>query len=224
MAYGLVFAGIGLHFGAIEGPMTQAHHAGLGAQPQDLPKQIDQGLAVAALEFTESTVIELLVAGLHSESQALVAGPLDPAAGRRRCPRSSRKAAAASIAALKAAPTSAAQTPSPREDSWTEQGSEPVRDPAHSPDPAGNTTDGHPRVSHSVMAVAGSAPAARVGRTWAFACPIPLPGSTAVNDIWADSRESVERQARIHARQAPGGRRGACWLIEKVHLCLYTQA
>lgn len=76
-----------------------------------------------------------------------------------------------------------------------------MRDPAHPPDPAENTPGGHPKASHSVMAVAElSAPAARDERTWAFACPILSPGSIAVTGIWADSGASVERG---------GGRRGA---------------
>ena len=68
-----------------------------------------------------------------------------------------------------------------------------MRDPAHPPDPAGNTPGGHPKASHSVMAAAGSsAPAARVEMTWAFACPILSLGSIAVTGIWADSVASVE--------------------------------
>ncbi|MFN9933567.1 MAG: hypothetical protein ACK55R_11470, partial [Cyanobacteriota bacterium] len=46
-------------------------------------------------------------------------------------------------------------------------------------------------------------PAARDGRTWAFACPILSPESIAVTGIWADSGASVEKRTRIFAQQAP---------------------
>ena len=81
MTHRFALAGIALHLGAIQGHMAQAHHPSLLAQPQDLHKQITQGLKVAAPEFTDSAVVRLLVAAQHPESQVLVAGPLDPAGG-----------------------------------------------------------------------------------------------------------------------------------------------
>ncbi len=59
--------------------MAQAHHAGFLAEPQDLHKQIAQGLKVAATELTDAAVVRLLVGREHPEGQILVAGPLDPA-------------------------------------------------------------------------------------------------------------------------------------------------
>jgi hypothetical protein len=45
--------------------------------------------------------------------------------------------------------------------------------------------------------------AARVGRTWASACPILLLRYIAVTGIWADSGASVERLVWFYAQQAP---------------------
>ena len=81
MAHGFVLGGIGLHLGAIEGHMTQAHHAGLLAEPQNLHNQPTERLEVAAAELTDPAVIWLLVAGEHPERQILVTGPLDPVGG-----------------------------------------------------------------------------------------------------------------------------------------------
>jgi hypothetical protein len=81
MTHRFVLAGIALHLGTIQGHMAQAHHPSLLAQPQDLHEQIAQRIEVAAPEFTDPTVVRLLVAGQHPECQVLVAGPLDPAGG-----------------------------------------------------------------------------------------------------------------------------------------------
>ena len=48
VAHGLVLAGIGLHLGAVQRPMAQAHHARLLAEPQDLNEQVAQRVEVAA--------------------------------------------------------------------------------------------------------------------------------------------------------------------------------
>jgi hypothetical protein len=76
-----VFGGTGLHLGAIEGYMAQAHHPGLLAQPQDLNEQAFEGIKVAAPEFTDTAVIRLLITGQHAERKILVAGTLDLAGG-----------------------------------------------------------------------------------------------------------------------------------------------
>ena len=81
MGHCFVFGGIGLHLGAIQCHMAQAHHAGLLAEAQDLHKQPTERLEVAAAELTDPAVIRLLVAGEHPERQILVTGPLDPAGG-----------------------------------------------------------------------------------------------------------------------------------------------
>ncbi|MFM9101068.1 MAG: hypothetical protein ACKOPS_06895 [Cyanobium sp.] len=68
--------------------MTQAHHPGLLAQPQDLNEQILEGIEVAAPELTDAAVVRLLIPGQHPATwpqasvaeplgQILVAGPLD---------------------------------------------------------------------------------------------------------------------------------------------------
>ena len=51
------------------------------AEPQDLQKQLAQGLQVAATQLTDAAVVRLLVGREHPEAQILVAGPLDPAGG-----------------------------------------------------------------------------------------------------------------------------------------------
>jgi len=101
------------------------------------------------------------------------------------CPRSKRRAAAWS--------SSAGQTPSRRGDPWPERGSGFRRDPAHPPDPAGNTPGDPVPATHVVTAAARwSDPAARDGRTWASAWPSLSPRSIAVTGIWANSGASVE--------------------------------
>ena len=181
------------------------HHAHLLAEAQDLHKQFAQLIEVAAAEL--AVAVRLLrsscgcgpAAGWPSAPGR--PGPRGRPArscGRRRCPRSRRKAATAS--------SSADRTPSPRGDPCSGQGSGPVRGPDHPPDGARNTPGDHRRASHWGMAPAGlSAPAASDGRTRACACPILLARSIAVTGIWADSGASVERLHAIYARQAPGG-------------------
>ena len=61
--------------------MTQAHHSGLLAQLQDLNEQIAQGIKVPAAEFTDATVIRLLVTDQHPKRQVLVARAPDLAGG-----------------------------------------------------------------------------------------------------------------------------------------------
>jgi hypothetical protein len=78
VAHRFVLRGIGLHLGAFQRHMAQAHHAALLAEAQDLHKQLAQGLKVAAAELIDPGVVRLLVAGQHPESQILVAGALDP--------------------------------------------------------------------------------------------------------------------------------------------------
>jgi hypothetical protein len=62
VAHGLVLGGIGLHLGAIQRHMAQAHYP---------------GIEVAAPELTDAAVIRLLVPCQHPEGQILVAGALD---------------------------------------------------------------------------------------------------------------------------------------------------
>ena len=81
MAHGFVRGGIGMHLGAGQSLMAEAHHAGLLAQAQHLHEWITQRVEVAAPELTDAAVIRLLVASRHTEGQILVAGPLDPAGG-----------------------------------------------------------------------------------------------------------------------------------------------
>ena len=78
-AHGIVLGGLGLHLGAVQSYMAEAHHAGLLAQAQNLPEQMTQRVEVAAPELTDAAVIRLLVASQDPEGQILVAGPLDPA-------------------------------------------------------------------------------------------------------------------------------------------------
>ena len=112
------------------------------------------------------------------------------------CPRSRRRAAAAS--------SSWDQTPSLRGDPWPARGSGSQRDPAHPPDPAGNTPGDQAIATHVARAAARwSDPAARGGTTWASAYPILPPRSIAVTAFWADSGASVECCSRVYARQPP---------------------
>jgi len=60
-----------------ETTFSQPCHPGLLAQPQDLNKQILEGIEVAAPELADSAVVRLLIPGQHPEGQVLVAGPLD---------------------------------------------------------------------------------------------------------------------------------------------------
>jgi hypothetical protein len=48
MADGFVPGGIGLHLGAVQSNIAEAHHAGLLAQAQNLQEQITQRVEVAA--------------------------------------------------------------------------------------------------------------------------------------------------------------------------------
>ena len=57
--------------------VPKAHHAGLLAQPQDLNKQTFESIKVAATEVADPAVVLLLIAGEHTESQILIAGPID---------------------------------------------------------------------------------------------------------------------------------------------------
>ena len=61
VAHGFAPGGVGLHLGPIQGHMAQAHHPGLLAQPQDLNKQILEGIEVAAPELTDPAVVRLLM-------------------------------------------------------------------------------------------------------------------------------------------------------------------
>jgi hypothetical protein len=81
VAHGLVLGGIGLHLGAVQCHMTQAHHPRLLAQPQDLDKQTLEGIEIPQAEVTDATVIRLLVTGQYPERQILVAGAFDLAGG-----------------------------------------------------------------------------------------------------------------------------------------------
>ncbi len=89
MAHGLVFGSIDLlllrslrlALDAIESHVAQAHQPRLLIEPQHLHKQARQGIEMNESEITDPAVVKLLVAGEHSESQILVAGPLDPARG-----------------------------------------------------------------------------------------------------------------------------------------------
>jgi hypothetical protein len=74
VAHGFALGGVGLHLGAIQSDMTQAHHPGLLAQPQDLNEQILEGIEVAAPELADAAVVRLLIPGQHPEGQILVAG------------------------------------------------------------------------------------------------------------------------------------------------------
>ena len=77
MAHGFALGGIGLHLGAIQGDMTQAHHPRLLAQPQNLNKQILESVEIPAPELTDAAVVRLLIPSQHSEGQVLVAGPFN---------------------------------------------------------------------------------------------------------------------------------------------------
>jgi hypothetical protein len=77
VAHGLVLAGIGLHLGAVNGHMAQAHHPRDLTQPQDLSKQALERMKVAATELTDAAVIGLLIAGQDAEGQILVTGALN---------------------------------------------------------------------------------------------------------------------------------------------------
>ena len=145
MADGLVLGGIGLHLGAIERYMPQAHHPRFLEEAQDLDKQPLVGIKVAALEHTDAAVVRLQVESQHPEGQILEVGLLKLAGGR--CRRSRRRAAAS--------PSSWGQTASTHADPWSDKASGSGRDRAHPPGPAGNTPDGPLRASHSVMAAAG---------------------------------------------------------------------
>ena len=68
MAHGFVLGGIGLHLGAIQRNMPQAHHAYLLAEPQDLHKEITQRIEVAGSVLTSECLVGLLVGGQHPES------------------------------------------------------------------------------------------------------------------------------------------------------------
>jgi hypothetical protein len=69
MTHRFVMGGIGLHLGAIECHMAQAHHANFLAEPQDLHKQAAQSIEFLAPEFTNTAVVRLLIAGQHTEPQ-----------------------------------------------------------------------------------------------------------------------------------------------------------
>ena len=81
MTHGLVFGGIGLDLGAIQGHVAQAHQACLLAQPQHLHKQARQCIEMNEAEITDPAVVGLLVAGEHPERGIFPAGPLDPPGG-----------------------------------------------------------------------------------------------------------------------------------------------
>jgi hypothetical protein len=49
--------------------MAQAHHANFLAEPPDLHKQAAQSIEFLAPEFTDTAVVRLLIAGLHTERQ-----------------------------------------------------------------------------------------------------------------------------------------------------------
>ena len=70
LAHRFVLGGIGLHLGAVQRHMAQAHHAGRLTEPQDLHKQLARGLKVAAAELTDQTVVRLLVARKHPEGKS----------------------------------------------------------------------------------------------------------------------------------------------------------
>jgi hypothetical protein len=53
--------------------MTQADHAGLLTQPQDLDEQTLESVEVPAPELADPAVVRLLVAGEHPKGQILVA-------------------------------------------------------------------------------------------------------------------------------------------------------
>ena len=59
MAHGFVLGGIGLDLGAVQCHMTQADHAGLLTQPQDLDKQAFESIEVAAPKLADPGVIRL---------------------------------------------------------------------------------------------------------------------------------------------------------------------
>ena len=77
VAHGLVLGGIGLHLGAIQRHMTQAHHPCFLAEAQDLNKQALECIKVAAPKITDTAVVRLLVGRQHPKGQILVAGTLD---------------------------------------------------------------------------------------------------------------------------------------------------
>jgi hypothetical protein len=53
VAHGLALGGMGLHLGAIQRHMAQAHHPRLRAQPEHLNKQTLEGIEVATAELTD---------------------------------------------------------------------------------------------------------------------------------------------------------------------------
>jgi len=77
MAHGLVFAGVGAEFGAIQRHMAQAHQPRLLTHLEHLDKQSGQGSQVTAAEIADPAVVRLLVAGQHPEGGVLPAGLLD---------------------------------------------------------------------------------------------------------------------------------------------------
>jgi hypothetical protein len=77
----LMFGGIGLDLGAIEGHVAQAHQARLLTQPQHLHKLARQCIEMNEAEITDPAVVRLLIAGEHAEGQILVARSLNLAGG-----------------------------------------------------------------------------------------------------------------------------------------------
>lgn len=105
VAHRLMLGRVGLHFGPIQGNMTQVHQSGLLAQPQHLDEQLRQGPQMPPAELRNRPEIRL-VAGRHrQEVQPLLARPrqptgrVDPSAvaveqHRRHHPRIERRVAA----------------------------------------------------------------------------------------------------------------------------------
>jgi hypothetical protein len=70
MTHGFVLGGIGLHLGAIQRHMAQAHHPGLLTQAEDRNEHTLKGIEVTAAEVADSAVIGLLIAGQQPERLA----------------------------------------------------------------------------------------------------------------------------------------------------------